>query len=105
MSLQSASHGDIGLLHVVILHWISLIQLIPPSLVETRIMIARGRDTDFVEIGEREHGMCCAITSGGRSEDSDTLNVHVRILGGHLLDHGDVIFEGASKIPVGELMK
>ncbi len=56
-------------------------------------MIAGGRNADFVELGKGQHGMSRAVTTGGRSEDSHSRRIHIRIARGHLLDQGHVVFE------------
>src|ERR1035441_2212474 len=67
MSLQPSRHGHIRLRGIVILHRISLVSLIPPGLIQPRVVIARGRDSNLIELGEDQHGVSCAIRS--RSEE------------------------------------
>src|SRR5229473_4888324 len=98
--LKPVRHGDVRLFGIIGTDWESLVEFVPPGLVQSRVVISGDRDTDLIEIGKYQHGMGGAVSSGRGPEDSDTRRIHVGILSGHLLDHGDVIFECSAQVPI-----
>ena len=63
-------------------------------------MVAGNRNSYFVKLGKGQHGMRRAIASGRCSENPHAICVHVWELGGHLLDHGHMIFKRAAEISI-----
>ena len=68
-------------------------------------MVAGNCDSDFVEIGKSKHGMGCAVCTGRGAKNPHAIHVQVRKTRAHLLDHGDMIFEGPTEVFVREQMK
>src|SRR5580700_5052212 len=100
MSLELVRQSDVRLLRIIGSDRISLVQLVPPSLIQSGVMISGDGDANLVKVRKRKHGVRGSVSSSRGPKDPNTRHVHVGILRGHLLDHGHVIFERSSEIVV-----
>src|SRR5438309_12131754 len=57
MSLKTVRHRDVRLFGIVGTHWESLVEFVPPGLVQSRVVISGDRYSDLIEIGKILHGM------------------------------------------------
>src|SRR5438477_9486559 len=64
-SLEPVGHRDVRLFGIVGPHRESLIELVPPGLIQSRIVISGDGNTNFIKIRKYQHGMSSAVRSGG----------------------------------------
>src|SRR5271156_6521824 len=100
MPLELVRQSDVGLLRIIGSDRITLVQLVPPSLIQSGVMVAGDGGANLIKVRKRKHGVGGSVSSSRGPEDPNTRRVHVGILRGHLLDHGNVIFERSSEIVV-----
>src|ERR1700736_5933854 len=74
---ESVSHGYIRLCGIVALYRISLVQLVPPCLIQTGIVITGDRNPNFIEIWKCKHGVSRTIAASRSPVDSDSVHIHV----------------------------